>query len=497
MTTPILKMEQIGKSFPGVKALEGVDLELFPGQVHALMGENGAGKSTLMKILSGVYAKDTGQLYYQGQPIEIQGPKHAQKLGIAIIHQELNLLPHLSVAENIFIGREFTKPLSGRIDWRKLHQESARYLDELGIKLKPGSRVSGLSVGEQQMVEIAKALSLEAEIIIMDEPTAALTNQEIDKLFAMIRRLKQNGKAIVFISHKLEEVFEICDQVTVLRDGKMVGGKPIQDLDQQDLIQMMVGRRLEEKFPRQVVAPGPEILRVEQLTQKGVLDAVSLTVKAGEVVGIAGLMGAGRTELAKTIFGALPSERGAIYLEGQKVTVRNPRAAVKQGIAYVSEDRKTTGLFLELSIKHNMTIAALHDFTAGGRIRNQFEQEAVGEYVQKLAIKTPSARQKVKNLSGGNQQKVVLAKWMLIRPRVLILDEPTRGVDVGAKIEIYDLINQLKKSGVAILLISSELPEVMGISDRIVVIHEGKISGEFSHDAATQEAIMRCAVGMQ
>jgi ribose transport system ATP-binding protein len=495
MNTPVLKMEGISKSFPGVKALEGVHLKLYKGVVHALVGENGAGKSTLMKILGGIYPKDAGIITLRGINIEFRGPKDAQKHGIALIHQELNLIPYLSIAENIFIGREFLHP-SRRIDWERMYQESRRYLIQLGIDTDPKLLVKDLGVGEQQMVEIAKALSCDAEIIIMDEPTAALTDQECAKLHQIIRNLKQKGKAIVYISHKLDEVYAVCDEVSVLRDGKLVGHAAITEIDPEGLIQMMVGRKLAEKFRRDRVTPGPEALRVENLTKNGVLNGISFTVKAGEVLGVAGLMGSGRTELAKAIFGALKVDSGRIYLNQNKVKIKNPRDAVKAGIAYVSEDRKMEGLFLNLSVKENLSIAALQKFVFAGKINNKNEAKEVKEYVTKLKIKTPSIKQLIKNLSGGNQQKVVLSKWMLISPKVLILDEPTRGIDVGAKMEIYGLINQLKAEGVAIILISSELPEVIGISDRIIVIHEGGVTGEYSHDEASQEKIMRNAVGL-
>lgn len=497
MITPVLKMEGISKNFPGVKALEGVHLELYRGLAHALMGENGAGKSTLMKILGGIYPKDSGTITLNGIKTEFAGPKDAQEYGIAIIHQELNLIPQLSIAENIFMGREFVHKISGRIDWPKIYSESRKYLNQLGINTHPKTLIKDLGVGEQQMVEIAKALSFEAEILVMDEPTAALTEQEVAKLFEIIRNLKQQGKAIVYISHKLDEVFAICEQVTVLRDGKYIGNANIKEVDPQQLIQMMVGRKLEEKFRRDIVTPGPEVLRVENLSKQGVLNEINFSARAGEVLGIAGLMGSGRTELAKAIFGAYKVDKALIYLNGQKLKIKSPRDAVKAGIAYVSEDRKTEGLFLKLSVKHNTSIAALNKFTRAGKIHNKNESQAVEDFIAKLKIKTPSMKQIIKNLSGGNQQKVVLSKWMLINPKVLILDEPTRGVDVGAKIEIYELINQLKAQGVAIILISSELPEVMGVSDRILVIHEGKITGEYLHDEASQEKIMHNAVGLQ
>lgn len=496
MPTPILKMEGISKSFPGVRALEDVRLELYKGSVHALVGENGAGKSTLMKILGGIYPKDSGTITLRGVNVEFRGPKDAQKQGIAIIHQELNLIPYLSIAENIFIGREFLRR-TGRIDWGRLVQESWKYLSQLGIDTDPKVLVKDLGVGEQQMVEIAKALSCDAEIIIMDEPTAALTDQEIAKLHQIIRNLKQKGKAIVYISHKLDEVFAVCDEVSVLRDGKFIGHAPITGIDSEGLIQMMVGRKLEEKFRRALITPGPEVLRVENLTKNGVLNGISFVVKAGEVLGVAGLMGSGRTEMAKAIFGAIKADGGTIYLNNYPVKIKSPRDAVRAGIAYVSEDRKMEGLFLKLSVKHNLSITALQKFATAGKINKKAEAEAVEGYINRLKIKTPSTKQIIKNLSGGNQQKVVLSKWMLINPKVLILDEPTRGVDIGAKIEIYELINQLKAEGVAIILISSELPEVMGISDRIIVIHEGRVTGEYSHDEASQEKIMRNAVGLR
>lgn len=496
METPIIKMETICKSFPGVQALNNVNLELYKGKITALLGENGAGKSTLMKILGGVSKKDSGAIFYQGKRIDLNSPKQAQNLGISFIHQELNLIPYLSIAENIFLGREFTKNLTGRIDWPRLYRESKRYLNQLGVTTDPKALVKDLGIGEQQMVEIAKSLSLDAEIIIMDEPTAALTEKETKKLFEIIRNLKENGKAIIYISHKIEEVFQICDRVTVLRDGKEVGNACLQDLDREKLIQMMVGRKLEEKFPRKALRSGKEVLRVERLTKKNLLQEISFSVRAGEVLGVSGLIGAGRTELAKGIFGALKIDAGAIYLEGKKIKIKKPQDAVTAGIAYLSEDRKMEGLFLNLSVKNNITIAALNKFSSLGKIHKKSEFKEVTGYIEKLHIKTPSVNQMVKNLSGGNQQKVVISKWMMIDPKVLILDEPTRGIDVGAKIEIYDLINSLKESGVAIILISSEMPEVMGISDRIMVMHEGKITGEFTRDEASQEKIMKCAVGI-
>lgn len=496
MSIPILKMENITKSFPGVKALDRVNLELYEGKVLGLLGENGAGKSTLMKILSGIYQKDSGNIYHEGNLIEIKGPKHAQKLGIAIIHQELNLIPDLSIRENIFLGREYTKRLTKGIDWEKLNIESKKYLDLLGVTTDAKTLVRNLSVGEQQMVEIARTLSLDAKIIIMDEPTGTLTSKETGKLFEVIHNLRKNNKAVVYISHRLEEIFKLCDAITVLRDGAYVGSAKINEIDNEKLIHMMVGRKLKDIFPRLEREPGKEVLRVKSLTKKGVLENVSFSIREGEVLGVSGLMGSGRTEIAKAIFGALKLDSGEIYLNNKSVKVKSPKDAVRYGIAYLSEDRKMEGLLLKLSVKHNMTLSSLNKITKRGKINNKAETNIVADFIKKLSIKTPSSEQTIKNLSGGNQQKVVISKWMLIDPKVLILDEPTRGVDVGAKREIYELINKLKEAGVAIIVISSEMPEVMGISDRILVIHEGKVCGEFTHAEVTQEKIMKCAVGI-
>lgn len=496
MDIPVLKMNNICKSFPGVKALDNVKLELNKGTVLGVLGENGAGKSTLMKILGGVYKKDSGEILYDGRQIEILGPKHAQQLGIAFIHQELNLIPGLTIMENIFLGREPVQKFTKMIDRPRLYEESKKYLNILGMDLNPKTLVKNLSVGEQQMVEIAKALSLDARIIIMDEPTGTLTTKETRKLFGVINSLREKDKSIVYISHRLEEIFEICDLVTILRDGKHIKTEKVENLDTQKLIHMMVGRSLEEKFPRRIVQPGNEAARFENLSIKGILHNVSFSVREGEVLGISGLMGSGRTELAKAIFGALKLDSGEIILDGKRVRIRSPKDAVRCRIAYLSEDRKSEGLHLKMSVKHNITLASLKSIDTLWGISKNKENKTVSDFIKKLAIKTPSPVQKVKNLSGGNQQKVAISKWMMINPRLLILDEPTRGVDVSAKVEIYELINSLKEDGVAIIMISSEMPEVIGISDRILVVHEGRIKGEFSHDEVTQEKIMACAVGM-
>ncbi|MDB8791321.1 ribose ABC transporter ATP-binding protein RbsA [Romboutsia sp. 1001216sp1] len=491
MKTPILKMTNIVKEFPGVKALDGVNLELYEGKVMALMGENGAGKSTLMKILSGVYKKTKGQIYYNGKEEDIKGPKDAADKGIAIIHQELNLVNDLSIGENIFLGRE---PKNGlKIDFNKLHSDSQKLLKKLNVDTSSKCLVKNLSIGQKQMIEIAKALSLDAKIIIMDEPTDALTDTETESLFKVINELKEEGKAIVYISHRLKEIFEICDYITVLRDGKYVGQEEIKDIDEDKMIEMMVGRKLTDQFPRIECEKGEPILEVKNLKNKFV-DNVSFDVKGGEIVGISGLMGAGRTELAKTIYGHIKKESGSIYVNKKEIFNRSSKDGLKNKIAYVSEDRKGDGLILDLSIRENMTISSLNTISSLFKINKQKEKEIVNSYIDKINIKTPSQEQLIRNLSGGNQQKVAIAKALLTNPDVLILDEPTRGVDVGAKKEIYDLINDFKSKGKAVIMISSEMPEILGLSDRILVLSQGRITGEFEKEEVSQEAILKCAV---
>ncbi|QEK10990.1 ribose ABC transporter ATP-binding protein RbsA [Crassaminicella thermophila] len=496
MKKSIFQMKGITKEFPGVKALDNVDFKIYEGRVMALLGENGAGKSTLMKILSGVYQKDTGQIIYEGKNIHFKGPKDAQEEGITIIHQELNLIPHLTIGENIFLGREPVNAFK-KIDWKKLYQNAEKLLKKLKVEKSPEELVANLSIGEQQMVEIAKALSLNAKIIIMDEPTDALTKKETESLFQVINELRDEGKSIVYISHRLEEIFQICDDVTVLRDGKFIGEDEVKNLDENKLIEMMVGRKLTEQFPRVDVEKGEVSLEVKNLSNEFIKD-ISFLLRKGEILGIAGLMGSGRTELAKTIYGALKKESGKIYIEGKEVKITSSQDALKAGIAYVSEDRKGQGLILGLSIKENMSISSLKDFEGYFfKINGTKEKKYVKDYIDHMAIKTPSENQIVKNLSGGNQQKVSIAKGLMTNPKILILDEPTRGVDVGAKKEIYDLINKFKQEGMSIIIISSEMPEILGMSDRILVMHKGSITGEFDKFDASQENIMRCAVGIK
>lgn len=490
----LLELHGIDKQFPGVKALDQAGLNVYPGRVMALLGENGAGKSTLMKVLTGIYQADAGTLTYQGKTLWFNGPRDSQDQGISIIHQELNLIPELSIAENIFLGREPLGPL-GKIRWSALYAEAQRLLDKLGVKHAPHTRLGDLSIGEQQMVEIAKAISFESKVIIMDEPTDALTDTETERLFSVVRELRDEGRGIVYISHRLREIFEICDDVTVLRDGRFIGERPVSELNEDGIIEMMVGRKLEEQYPRIPVKPGRISLALQGICGAGIHD-ISFELKEGEILGISGLMGSGRSELMKMIYGALPHHAGSIALYGKPIAPQSPAEGLQCGIAYISEDRKGDGLVLELSVRENMSLCALPIFVGhGGYIRRADERQAVGDFIRLFNIKTPTQEQLIKNLSGGNQQKVAIAKGLMTKPKVLILDEPTRGVDVGAKKEIYQLINQFKQEGMSIILVSSEMPEVLGMSDRILVMHEGRISAEFASCDANQERLMAAAVG--
>jgi len=493
MTQPILELSGIDKAFPGVKALDNACLNVYPGRVMALLGENGAGKSTLMKVLTGIYSLDAGSIKYQGENAKFEGPKHSQEAGISIIHQELNLIPELTIAENIFLGREKISPL-GRILWAEMYQEADQLLARLNVKHSSKKQLGELSLGEQQMVEIAKALSFESRVIIMDEPTDALTDTETESLFKVIEELRQQGCGIVYISHRLKEIFQMCDDITVLRDGKFIGQCAVADTDEDRLIEMMVGRKLEEQYPRVDAVHGTTCLEVKNLSGSGV-NNVSFKLDRGEILGVSGLMGAGRTELMKVIYGALERTSGEVVLDGKSINPRSPQDGLSNGIAYISEDRKGDGLVLSLSVKENMSLSSLDHLTKGLHIQNKDEAIAVEDFIKLFNIKTPGRNQIIGNLSGGNQQKVAIAKGLMTRPKVLILDEPTRGVDVGAKKEIYQLINKFKTDGMSIILVSSEMPEVLGMSDRIMVMHEGHISGEFDAKDADQEKLMACAVG--
>ncbi len=488
---PLMHVAGVSKGFPGVQALVDIDLEIRGGEVHAIVGENGAGKSTLMKILAGIYQPDAGSLQVDGHVVQLSGPRQAMALGIGMIHQELNLAPNLSVAENIFLGRAPTR--LGLVDWRRLDLQTRLLLERLGIELDGRASVEDLSVARQQMVEIAKALSLNARIIIMDEPTSALTERETATLFQIIGRLKAEGVAVVYISHRLEEIFRIADRVTVLRDGRLVNSLLVADTTPALLIGMMVGRELTALYPKEPVEIGAPVLEIRSLSRAGVLHDISFVLYQREIVGLAGLVGAGRTELVRAIFGVDPIDSGEVLIDGRVVHIRGPREAIRRGIGFVTEDRKLHGLVLGMTVRENATLASLSEIGRLGLIDFARERTMAADYVRQLDIRAPSVEQEVNNLSGGNQQKVVLAKWLATRPRILILDEPTRGIDVGAKAEVHALMSRLAAAGVSILMISSELPEIMGMSDRILVVRQGRISAEFTRQGASQEKILAAA----
>jgi len=494
---PFVAVHDIAKAYPGVQALDGVSLDIFPGEVHALVGENGAGKSTLVKILAGAVRPDRGTILITGKPVSLLSPRQAELLGIAVIYQEFNLVPYLTVGENIMLGREPTRGLS--IDWKELRSRAAATLASLGVELPLNTEVRRLSVAQQQMVEIAKALSTQARVIVMDEPSAALTGDEVLKLFEIIRTLKAKGVGIVYISHRLEEVFAIADRITVFRDGHHVKTDVTAAFTTDDLIKLMVGRSLAAHFPQLPPDPPREhtLLCVRNLTMPGRIDDVSLDVYPGEIVGLAGLVGSGRTSLLRGIAGADPVAAGSIMLEGDILHLRGPHDAIAAGIAFVTEDRKTQGLILGMSVRENVTLPHLDEFVHYGRIDRREETASVANLATELHIRTPSLEQLVRNLSGGNQQKVVLAKWLLEKAKFICFDEPTRGIDVGAKAEIYELMVQLVKSGTGILMASSEMPEVLGMSMRIAVMHQGRIVHVFNRGEATQEAIIRYATGSE
>ncbi|MCL4251231.1 MAG: sugar ABC transporter ATP-binding protein [Anaerolineae bacterium] len=487
---PILEIEHISKRFPGVQALSDVAFQVYAGEVHALLGENGAGKSTLIKIISGVYRPDEGTIRIDNQPVTFNNPREAQARGVATIYQELSLYPELTVAENIFMGHA-PRGLLGSVDWREMGRRSREILESLEITdLDVNRKVGGLSVGQRQRVEIAKALSLNARILIMDEPTAALTEADVQRLFSIVRLLRERGVGIIYISHRLEEVFLLADRVTVLRDGQYVGTNVVKDVTSDQLVSMMVGRTIENMFPKLPATIGDPVLEVRNLWRRPLCKGVNLTVRAGEIVGLAGLVGSGRSELAQTIFGFTPAQEGEILLNGQAVSIRNPGQAMRHGIAYVPEDRGTQGLIREMRLRENVSLAVLRTMTRSGFIDSAQERRLAAEAIEQLGIRAYSVDQVVNKLSGGNQQKVVVSKWLASKPKVLIMDEPTRGVDVGAKAEIHHLISELAQQGLAILMISSELPEVLGMSDRIVVMREGKVVAEFSREEANQKNVV-------
>lgn len=485
-------MNHIRKEFPGVLALKDVSLQLRAGEVHALLGENGAGKSTLIKILGGIYTRDEGEIVIDGNIVTINSVHDAQKYGISVIHQELVLVPHMTVAENIYLGREPKK--SGRfVDFKKMNEDAKSLLDSFELDIRPDEEISELTIAQQQMVEIIKALSFNAKILVMDEPTSSLSEKDVDFLFDNIRKLKKAKVGIIYISHRMSELKQIADKITVIRDGEYIGTKDTHATTNDELIAMMVGRQLTNYYTRTFGNPSDKVLEVKDLSDGKLLKNVSFHLFSGEILGFAGLVGAGRSEVMKCIFGVDPFESGEILLNGEPVTIKNPEEAMKYGIALVPESRKREALFLDQTVKYNITIKALEEFIHGIRVDNSREDAITREYVDKMAIKTPSFKQVVGNLSGGNQQKVVIGRWLATKPKILILDEPTRGVDVGAKAEIYSIMNELVKEGVAIIMISSELPEVINMSDRVVVMSNGRITGCLSREGLTQEKIMHHA----
>lgn len=491
---PLLEVRDITKRFPGVLALDQAQLEVCHGEVLALVGENGAGKSTMMKILSGVYQADSGTILMEGQEVIPRDPVYARDhLGISIVYQEFNLALNLSVAENIYLGRFPTQ--KGFMQYNRLYQEAEDFLELLGAELDPRAPVARLSVAQQQMVEIAKAISYQARLIIMDEPTAALTPHETETLFKLIRGLRSKGVGIIFITHRMDEIFQIADRITVMRDGKTVGTRLTGEMDRAAIVRMMVGRDLSEMYAVRERRMGDSLLQVSNLSTPGLLQNISFDLRRGEILGLFGLLGAGRTELARALFGITPAQRAKVVLDGQLVNVRSAADAKKVGLGYVPEDRKQHGLVLPMTVRENVTLSILRNLSRGSLVQSSLERQRADHFIKSLNIRTPSREQRVNNLSGGNQQKVVVAKWLASDPKVLILDEPTRGIDVGAKAEIHSLIAHLAETGVGIIMISSDLPEVLAMSDRILVMHEGRLTGEFSREEATEESIMLAATG--
>jgi rhamnose transport system ATP-binding protein len=496
MTVPVLALEGVSKSFGAVRALRSVSLALYAGEVHALAGENGAGKSTLIKTLAGVHRPDEGTVLLDGKPVEFAGPADARDAGVAVIYQEPTLFPDLSVAENIFMGRQPKRSL-GRVDHRAVHDSAVALFNRLGVAMDPERPARGLSIADQQLVEIAKALSFDARVLIMDEPTAALTGSEVARLFAVVRTLREQGAAVLFISHRLEEVFELCQQVTTLRDGAWVASEPVEGLTESDLVQRMVGRTLDELYPKQDTAVGDVALEVSRLTREGVFTDISFTVRSGEIVGLAGLVGAGRSEVARAVFGVDRWDAGSVTVGGRTLRPGSPSLAMAAGLALVPEDRRAQGLVMEMTIERNIGLSGLKATSRAGLMSRRAERDRALDWATKLQVKYARLGDLVGTLSGGNQQKVVLAKWLATNPSVLIVDEPTRGIDVGTKAEVHRLLSNLAAEGVAVLMISSDLPEILGMADRVLVMHEGRIAAEIPRAEATEQSVMAAATGMR
>ncbi len=487
----LLEMRGISKSFPGVKALQDVGLQLKAGEVHAILGENGAGKSTLIKVLGGIYHAEEGEIYIEGQKVKIDGVVAAREAGISIVHQELVLVPYMTVAENIFLGREPGSKLN--INRRKMSADAQELLDAYEMHIDADTLVEHLTIAQQQMVEIVKAISFNSRILVMDEPTSSISDKEVGFLFETMRTLTKKGVGIIYISHKMSELEEICDRVTVMRDGQTVGTKVVKETNKDDLIAMMVGRELTNYYTRDYLEPGEVVLKCEHISDGKMAKDASFELRKGEIIGFAGLVGAGRSETMKAVFGLAPHMTGDVYVEGQKVQIKSPVDALKYGIALVPESRKEEGLYKVQSVRFNSTIEVLSRFIKSLRVDLKKEEEITQKYIDMMATKTPSQEQVIGNLSGGNQQKVMIGRWLATDPKILILDEPTRGVDVGAKAEIYTIMNDLVKQGMSIIMISSELPEIINMSDRVYVMNEGRVTGCLDHESVTQEAIMQLA----
>ena len=492
MTENILELKNITKRFSGVEVLHEVSFSLRSGEVHALLGENGAGKSTLVKVMTGVHQPDKGEMYLDGKHVRFSDTRESRQAGIAAIYQELSLFPDLDVAENIFVGRQPTT-MGGRIDWRKLYADAEKLLLSLGVHLDLKQKARSLSIAQQQMVEIARAFSINARILIMDEPTSSLTLNEVADLFRLVRRLRDEGTAIVFISHRLEELFELADCVTVMRDGSYVDTRPIKEVTRDDLIRLMVGRTITDLFPKQDVKTGEVMLKVENLARAGSFQDVNFELRRGEILGMAGLVGAGRTNVARAIFGVEPATAGRIQIEGREVAITSPQQAIRLGLAYVPEDRQLHGLIPAMPITANISLPMLFKYAQHGWLQDKVERKAAYDAALQMEVRANSIWQMARELSGGNQQKIVLAKWLSTKPKILILDEPTRGIDVGTKAAVHALMSKLASEGMAILMISSELPEILGMSDRVIVMHEGHVTGHFTRAEATQEKILSAA----